>query len=1066
MVNSLVAWSIRARSLILAVAAVVIILGVQQVRQAETEVLPEFSPAYVEVQTEALGLSAEEVEQLITAPMENLLLNGVAYLDGIRSESVNGLSSVTLIFEPGTDLLTARQVVQERLTRAPILAHLTDPPMMLQPQSSASRVLVVGLRSEEVSPIEMSVLARWSLRPKLLGVPGVANVSIFGQRERQLQVQVEPAAMAEHGVGLQEIINTSGNALWVSPLSYLNASSPGTGGFVDSPSARLEVRHVSPITTPDDLAQVAVERASGTRSDLVLGDVANVVEQHQPLIGDAIVGDGPGLTLVIEKLPGASTVEVTKGVEAALDTLAPGLEGISVENDLFRPATFVQQARDNYLLALGIGVLLAWLLVTVALFSWRAAAIALVSGATSILAAALVMVLAGAHLNAMVLAGLALAVVVIIHDSVIDVDSLGRRRRGSRSDDSSARGSGPRAFLETRGMAGYATAIVLAALLPLLVLSRLSSSFYRPAVAAFGLAILASLLVALTVTPVLASLLLRAQTPSTGRSGAGRALRESVELLVRRGAGSGRAMAAALALVGIAGVAALPFTDLSRRPAQLPDFREYDLVVHWQGEPGVSRTGMTDDASELSSRLRAIDGVSQVGGHVGRAVLSDRVNGIGAGELWVRIDPGARYSDTVAKVIEATGDYDGAEAEVGYYYSDRIEAVSALMSEVDRGPVASADDEVVVRIYGEAFAVVNQQAGVAAARLEALESVTDVRVDAPLTEPNLEVEVDLDAARRHGLKPGDVRRAAATMVSGLKVGSLFEDQKVFDVVVVGDPEFATNPDALGSLPIDKADGETVRLDDVARVGPGTSFSTINRESVSRRLDLVATVSGDPATAVGEIEASLASMEFPLEYHAEVIAGGARSSGSALPIVVGVASIAAILLLLQAGLGSWRLAVITLALIPLGMVGGVVGTALDGGTVTVGTVLGFATVLAMVVRSALLQVRHYHRMEFDDGVEFGPALVARGTSDLTTQTVLAVAAGAVAMLPILVAGSRPGLEIVHPMAVVVVGGAFTTVLLSLFVLPRLYLEFAGGARPEWLDEAIGPPTGAPAGEPSR
>ena len=263
MTRSIVFWSLRFRLLILGIAAAAMIAGFVLLPTMPLDATPEFAPTYVEVQTEALGLSAEEVEQLITAPMENMLLNGVAFLEGIRSESVNGLSSITLIFEPGTDLLDARQVVQERLTQQGLLAHLTEPPVIVQPLSSSSRVLVVGFRSGSVSPIQMSVLARWTIRPKLLGVPGVANVSIFGQRERQLQVQVDPKRLARLGVTLQQVINTSGNALWASPLTYLNASAPGTGGFVDTPTSRLEIRHVSPIVAPADMRQVALEPMPG-----------------------------------------------------------------------------------------------------------------------------------------------------------------------------------------------------------------------------------------------------------------------------------------------------------------------------------------------------------------------------------------------------------------------------------------------------------------------------------------------------------------------------------------------------------------------------------------------------------------------------------------------------------------------------------------------------------------------------------------------------------------------------------------------------------------------------------
>ena len=339
-----------------------------------------------------------------------------------------------MIFEPGTDLLEARQVVQERLTQVGLLAHLTEPPAIVQPISSTNRVMVVGFSSAEVSPIALSVLARWTIRPRLLGVPGVANIAIFGQRERQLQVQVDPRRLAEHGVTLQEVINTSGNALWVSPLTYLKASAPGTGGFVDTPASRLEIRHVSPIKAPEDLSQVALEREDGTQNPdgLTLGDVATVVEDHQPLIGDAVIDDGPGLVMVIEKFPGANTVTVTEGVEDALSTLAPGLQGVTVETELFRPATFVEEARDNFVLTLGLGLLLALLLVLLVLWDLRAALVVAASTAASLLTSLLLLDLLDVQLDSLALAGLALAAGVVVQDAVGDVAARRPRAAGPR----------------------------------------------------------------------------------------------------------------------------------------------------------------------------------------------------------------------------------------------------------------------------------------------------------------------------------------------------------------------------------------------------------------------------------------------------------------------------------------------------------------------------------------------------------------------------------------------------------------------------------------------------------
>ena len=280
MIRSIVGLSLSFRFLVIIIAFAVMITGILQLREMPVDILPEFSPPYVEIQTEALGLSAEEVEQLITVPMEQSLLNGVAWLDTIRSESVPGLSSIRIYFEPGTDLYQARQVVAERLTQAYSLPPVSKPPVMIQPLSSTSRFMIIGLSSKELSLIDLSVLARWTIAPRLLGVPGVANVAIWGQRERQLQVQIDPQRMQAQGITLQQVLRTTGNSLWVSPLSFIQASTPGTGGFIDTPNQRLGIWHVLPITTPEELAKVPIEGSP----TILLSDIANVVEDHQLMI--------------------------------------------------------------------------------------------------------------------------------------------------------------------------------------------------------------------------------------------------------------------------------------------------------------------------------------------------------------------------------------------------------------------------------------------------------------------------------------------------------------------------------------------------------------------------------------------------------------------------------------------------------------------------------------------------------------------------------------------------------------------------------------------------------------
>ena len=387
MMRGIVGSSLHFRYLVVVVAGVMMLFGILQLRDMPVDVLPEFSPPFVEIQTEALGLSAEEVEQMITVPMEQDLLAGVAWLDVIRSESVPGLSSVLVYFEPGTDLYRARQMVAERLAQAAVgLPHVSKPPTMIQPLSSASRFMIVGLSSKELSLIEMSVIARWTIAPRLMGVPGVAHVAIWGNRDRQLQVLVDPEQLRDAGVSLQQIVETTGNALWVSTLSFLEASTPGTVGFIDTPQQRLGIWHVLPISSPDELAQVPVQGTAWR-----LGDVTKVVEDHQPLIGDALVNDSPNLLLVIEKLPGINTLEVTQGVEEALAALQPGFASIDFDATLFRPATFIEMAIANLSRTLVISALLMVLVLGVFLYGWRTALISLLAIPIPLVAALLVL---------------------------------------------------------------------------------------------------------------------------------------------------------------------------------------------------------------------------------------------------------------------------------------------------------------------------------------------------------------------------------------------------------------------------------------------------------------------------------------------------------------------------------------------------------------------------------------------------------------------------------------------------------------------------------------------------
>jgi CzcA family heavy metal efflux pump len=1017
----IVGLSLKFRLLVLAAAAAMLAVGINQLREMPADVLPEYVPPTVEVQTEALGLSAAEVEQLVTVPLEADLLNGVAFLEDIRSESIAGLSRILLVFEPGTDLYRARQVVAERVAESHVaLSGVSRPSQMLQPLSSTNRVMMVSLSSEAVSPIQLSVLARWTIVPRLTGVSGVANVSIWGHRDRQLQVQVDPEHLRDREVTLAQVIETTGNALWVSPLSFVEASTPGTGGFIDTQNQRLPVQHISPLVTPADLARVRVEGADGLR----LGDVAEVVEGHQPLIGDAVVDDGEGLLLVIEKFPEANALEVSREVEDAIDAMRPGLSGVEFDTNVYRPASYIDESIDNVTLAAILGAGFLVLLVGGSLFAWRPALVALVSISLSLIVGTLVLYALGETMNALVLAGLVAALVLIAHEAIVGVENIARRLRERRpSDASSTTAVILDATLEVRTAALYGALIVAVAVIPLLFLEGMAGTLFSPIVVAFLAALGASMLVALTLTPALSLLLASKERRIRGESAVVAWLAHRYAQALGWIAGRPRIAYLAAGAILVAGVAAVPFLGHSL----LPTFKERELLIRWQGAPGTSLLEMNRITTLASSELRSIEGVESVGADVGRAVTSDRAVSANSAELWVSIDPDADYDKTVGSVEEIVNGFPGLAGTVRTFSNQRVSEA-----------LAGSEQDITVRLYGEDLGVLQTKAKEIKEAVAAVDGLVDERIELPATEPTIEVEVDLPAAQRHRVKPGDVRRAAATLVSGIGVGSLFEEQKVFDVVVWGTPQTRSSLSSVRGLLIEKPDGGHIRLDQVADVRIRPNPTVIERHAVSRYVDLVGDVEGRGQNDVADdIEEALGDIAFPLEFHPEVLEAGGQPTGRL--IALGTAAAIGIFLLLQAAFGVWRRAALVFLTLPVAVAGGVLAALAGGEPLSFGSYLGLLAVLGLAARNSLLLISHYRRLEQQDSTRFGREVVVRGARECLAPILMTGLAAVLLVLPVLVLGGQPGLEVLHTLAVVVLGGAVTTTFVSLFVVPALYLR---------------------------
>ena len=1027
-----VGWSLRFRFLVVAMATAMMVFGIGQVSDMPVDVFPEFAPPRVEVQTACLGLSAAEVESLVTIPLEQAL-NGLPGLDVMRSKSVEQLSSVELIFKPGTDLIQARQLVQERLaTVTPTLPTWAQPPFMMQPLSATSRTLKIGLSSKNLSLIDLSELTRWTIRPRLMSVPGVANVAVWGQRNRMLHVMVEPERLAANGLSLNQLMTATADAFDAGLLKFANGSTVGTGGFIDTPNQRLAIRHLQPIVGPGDLAQVAVGERDGRT--VRVADVAEIVEGHQPLIGDAIINDGPGLMLIVEKFPWANTLEVTQGVEQALEALRPALTGVEVDSSIFRPATFIEMSIDNLSMALLIGCLLVVLVLALFLFEWRSALISLVAIPLSLMAAGIVLYLRGTTINTMVLAGFVIAVGVVVDDAIIDIENIVRRLRQHRREGSTRSTASIilDSSLEVRSAIVYATLIDVVALLPVFLIGGLSGAFFQPLATSYALAVLASMLVALTVTPALALMLLRKAPIERRESPFVRWLHRGYQAILSRIVVRPRLTFAAVGLVVLLGLSVVPELGQSL----LPSFKERDFLMHWVTTPSTSHPEMNRISTQASRELRSIPGVRNFGAHIGQAMTADEVVGMHFGENWISVDPAADYDATLEKVQEVVDGYPGLYRDVQTYLKERIREV-----------LTGASEAVTVRIYGPDLKLLRAKADEVKEALSGINGLVDLHVELQDEVPQIDVTVNLAAAKRHGIKPGDVRRAAAALMASEEVNDTYRQGKIFDVRIWGTPETRHSLSSIRNLLIDAPTGGQVRLDDVADVEIAPTPNIIKRENVSRRIDVGGNVRGrDLGAIVADVERALQTVEFPREYHPELLGEYAeRQAAQTRLFGFGIAAVIAIFLLLQASFGSVRLAALSFLALPSALVGGVLAAFVSGGVISLGSLVGFFTVLGIAARNGIMMINHYQHLERYEGEPFGPGLVLRGARERLSPILMTALATGLALVPLWLAGDIPGHEIEHPMAVVILGGLVTSTLLNLFVVPVIYLRFGKGRR---------------------
>ena len=1027
----LVATSLRYRYLVVFAAGALIILGIARISTMPVDVFPEFAPPRVEIQTPSLGLSSAEVEALVTIPLEEVLA-GTPELDIMRSKSVEQLSSIILIFKPGTELMEARQLVQERLSLAtPNLPTWASPPVLMPPLSSTARTIKIGISSDERSVMDLSMITYWKIRARLLRVPGVANIAIWGERIQMLVVQVDPQRLAQHRVPIAEVMQVVSDTLDVGLVQYSEGSIVGTGGFLETPNQRLPIQHVLPVLSSTDLANVPInDRTKSDGTALRLADVAEMVEGTWPMIGDAVVNDGPGLLLIVEKFPWANTVEVTNGVEAAIDEMRPGLLDMEIDTTIFRPATFVEVALENLVNSLLIGAILVVVVLIVFLWDWRIALISATIIPVTAVITLLVLSFFGTSLNVMVLAGLVIAIGAVVDDAIVDVENIVRRLRQFRREGRTVSTETVilDASVEVRNAIIYASLIEMTSLLPIFFLEGLSGAFFQPLAQAYVVATLVSPMVAMTVTPALIFILL-ANAPVRERlSPIVPWLHRTYSALLVRTLRVPRMAYASTGAILAAGMIIFPLLGQEL----LPSFKERDFLMHWLTKPGTSHPEMVRISTLACQELRTIPGVNNCGSHIGQALLMDEVYGIYFGENWVSVDPAVDYDATLAKIQELVDGYPGLHRDVQTYLKERIREV-----------LTGSSYPMIVRIYGQDLDVLRAKAAEVEEQLGDIEGLVDVHTELLVDIPQIQIEVDLAKAQLYGLKPGDVRRTAAFLVAGEEAGDIHTANRTFDVQVWSIPEARNSLTDIQELLIDTPSGDTVRLADVAEVRIVPVPNAIHHEGLARRIHVEANVSGrDLGSVATQIEQALEEIEFPIGYHPELLGEYAERQASQQRILgAGAVAMMVIFVLLRVSLGGWRLAIMSFLSLPMALVGGVLAAFfVGGGVLSLGSLVGFLTILGIAARNGIMLISHYGHLQDYEGEIFGYELVIRGARERIAPILMTALTAGLALVPLAIAGNIPGHEIEHPMAIVILGGLVTSTLVNLFIVPALYLVF--------------------------
>jgi CzcA family heavy metal efflux pump len=1029
MLRALVHFSLKFRGVVIALACVLIGYGIYVSANAKLDVFPNFVQPQVAVQTECPGLAPEQVELLVTIPIESAV-NGLGEMESLRSESIEGLSIITAVFKEGTDIFRARQMLAEILAEtAGELPAGVKPPRMTPLTSATMDLLKIGLVSDKLSPMELRTFADWTLKPRLLSVPGVAKCSTFGGDVRQLQIQLMPERLVAYELSLSDV------------LAAARVSTGVIGaGFVETSNQRITLQTEGQALTPEILGEVVVAHKDGF--SVRLKDLAKVVEGAEPKFGDTRIQGRWGVLLTMSSQYGANTMEVTRSLESALAEMKPTLEkaGVTLYPRLHRPATFIELSLKNMEHSLALGGILVAVVLFLMLGSIRTACISLTAIPLSLLTAIIVLQKFGITVNTITLGGLAIALGEVVDDSIIDVENIFRRLRERQARET----LGPReifsivlhASLEVRSSVVFATFIVALIFLPVLTLTGLQGSFFAPLALSYILAIMASLVVALTLTPALTYVLFRKGVRKTEDSFLQRWLKSWYRGVL--------SFVARWPRVIIGAVVVFCVFALTRLPSGgefLPEFREGHFVLQVFATPGTSLPEMLRLGTQISQELlknKHIDTVSQ---QVGRAELGEDAWGPHRCEFHVELKPdtgGEEQEKMTDELRDILKKFPGINFEVLTFLGDRISET-----------ISGETQPVVVNVFGDDLDVLDAKAREVEALLKTVPGNADVRVKSPVGGPRMAIRLRPDRLTQFGFRPVELLEAIQTAYQGTIVAQTHRGNQIADVAVILEPAHRQDPETIGSLQVCNSQGLRLPLSELAEIISTMGRFSILHEGARRRQTVTSSTHGrDISSFVEDAKKRVAAkINFPAGTYA-LFSGAAEAKEKAQQelllhsVIAGVG----ILLLLTIVFHNWRNLFLVLANIPFALVGGVLALWLTNlfdpgeGSLTIGSLVGFVTLFGITTRNSIMMISHFEHLVAQEGMTWGAETVMRGASERLMPILITAIVTGLGLLPLAIGSGEAGREIEGPMAIVILGGLITSTILNLLILPTLALRF--------------------------